>query len=49
MLYYGHGTSKMTESESLIDAPVRADHHNPFNSLGMHKIDAGIIVRAFLT
>lgn len=33
---------------SLIEAIVRAEHHDPFSYLGMHTSATGLVVRAFL-
>ena len=33
---------------ALMEAIVRADHHDPFNYLGMHEIATGLVVRALL-
>ncbi len=37
-----------TRDERAIQAIVRADHHDPFSFLGMHRDGQGLVVRVFL-
>lgn len=40
--------SQNANEKKIIEAIVRADYHDPFAYLGMHRDGAGLVVRAFL-